>query len=82
YYKGYCSDITRTVAVGQPSDQLKEIYQVVFDAQAFGVAHIKTGMTGKEADALTRDHIAAKCYGEYFGQSTGHGLGMEVREAA
>ena len=41
YYKGYCSDITRTVAVGQPSDQLKEIYQVVFDAQALGVAHIK-----------------------------------------
>ncbi len=51
YYKGYCSDITRTVAVGQPSDQLKEIYQVVFDAQALGVAHIKPGMTGKEADA-------------------------------
>lgn len=60
YYKGYCSDITRTVAVGQPSDRLKEIYQVVFDAQALGVAHIKPGMTGKEADALTRDHIAQR----------------------
>ncbi|KUP34261.1 Xaa-Pro dipeptidase [Bacillus halotolerans] len=81
YYKGYCSDITRTVAVGQPSDQLKEIYQVVFDAQALGVEHIKPGMTGKEADALTRDHIAAKGYGEYFGHSTGHGLGMEVHES-
>ncbi|MBT2574462.1 aminopeptidase P family protein [Bacillus sp. ISL-51] len=81
YYKGYCSDITRTVAVGEPSDKLKEIYQVVFDAQALGVQHIKPGMTGKEADALTRDHISAKGYGQYFGHSTGHGLGMEVHES-
>ncbi|PRS87038.1 M24 family metallopeptidase [Bacillus velezensis] len=81
YYKGYCSDITRTVAVGEPSDKLKEIYQVVYDAQALGVLHIKPGMTGKEADALTRDHITAKGYGQYFGHSTGHGFGMEVHES-
>jgi len=80
-YEGYCSDITRTVAVGEISDKLKEIYDVVLTAQKLGVEHIKPGMTGKEADALTRDYITEKGYGEYFGHSTGHGLGMEVHEA-
>lgn len=80
YYKGYVSDITRTVAVGQPDVKLKEIYQVVYEAQARGMAGIKPGMTGKEADALTRDYIAEQGYGEYFGHSTGHGIGLEVHE--
>lgn len=80
YFKGYCSDITRTVAVGNPSDELKKIYNTVLEAQLKGVQGIKPGMTGKEADALTRDHITAMGYGEYFGHSTGHGLGMEVHE--
>nr|WP_090886528.1 Xaa-Pro peptidase family protein [Evansella caseinilytica] len=80
YYSGYCSDITRTVAVGEPSEELRKIYNTVLKAQLLGVAGIKPGMTGKEADALTRDHITAEGYGEYFGHSTGHGLGMEVHE--
>ncbi|UOY89776.1 M24 family metallopeptidase [Bacillus glycinifermentans] len=80
YYKGYCSDITRTIAVGEPSDELKGIYQTVFEAQAFGMQNIRPGITGKQADAYTRDHIASKGYGDYFGHSTGHGLGMEVHE--
>lgn len=80
YYHGYVSDITRTVAVGEPSEKLKEIYQIVFDAQARGVAGIKPGMSGIEADALTRDYITEKGYGEYFGHSTGHGIGLEVHE--
>ena len=80
YYKGYCSDITRTVAVGKPSDELKEIYNTVLEAQIKGVEGIKPGMTGKEADALTRDYITEKGYGEYFGHSTGHGMGLEVHE--
>jgi Xaa-Pro aminopeptidase len=80
YYKGYCSDITRTVAVGNPSDELKNIYDVVLEAQLRGMAGIKAGITGIEADALTRDYITEKGYGEYFGHSTGHGLGMEVHE--
>src|SRR5690606_7772272 len=80
YYKGYCSDITRTVAVGNPSDELKHIYDVVLEAQLRGMAGIKAGITGKEADALTRDYITEKGYGENFGHSTGHGLGMEVHE--
>jgi Xaa-Pro aminopeptidase len=80
YYKGYCSDITRTVAVGEVSDELKKIYQIVLEAQLRGMNGIKPGMTGREADALTRDYITEQGYGEYFGHSTGHGLGMEVHE--
>ncbi len=80
YYKGYVSDITRTIAVGQPSDKLKEIYEIVLEAQLRGVNGIKPGLTGKEADALTRDYITEKGFGQYFGHSTGHGIGLEVHE--
>ncbi len=79
-YNGYVSDITRTVAVGEISDELREIYDTVLTAQKLGVEHIRPGMTGKEADALTRDYITEKGYGEYFGHSTGHGIGLEVHE--
>lgn len=79
-YQGYCSDITRTVAVGDISDELRNIYDVVLEAQKLGVAGLKPGMTGKEADALTRDYITEKGYGDYFGHSTGHGIGLEVHE--
>src|SRR5699024_1174723 len=78
---GYCSDITRTVAVGEINGELKEIYDVVLAAQKLGVEHIKPGMTGKEADDLTRDYITEKGYGAYFGHSTGHGIGLEVHES-
>src|SRR5699024_3838267 len=77
---GYCSDTTRTVAVGAINDELKTIYHTVLEAQKRGVDGIKPGMTGKEADALTRDYIEEKGFGDYFGHSTGHGLGMEVHE--
>jgi Xaa-Pro aminopeptidase len=80
YYNGYVSDITRTVAVGEPDAKLKEIYEIVLEAQLRGMAGIKPGMTGKEADALTRDYISEQGYGEYFGHSTGHGIGLEVHE--
>ena len=80
FYKGYNSDITRTVAIGQISDELRNIYDTVLEAQLRGMSGIKAGITGREADALTRDYITEKGYGEYFGHSTGHGLGMEVHE--
>jgi len=79
-YNGYISDITRTVAVGEVSEQLKEIYDIVLEAQIRGVNGIKPGMTGIEADALTRDYITEQGYGQYFGHSTGHGIGLEVHE--
>lgn len=80
YYNGYVSDITRTVAVGKPSDELKNIYNIVLEAQLRGMAGIKPGMTGKDADALTRNFIEEKGFGANFGHSTGHGIGLEVHE--
>lgn len=80
YYNGYVSDITRTIAVGTPNDKLVEIYNIVLTAQERGVAGIKPGITCKEADSLTRDYIKEQGYGQYFGHSTGHGIGMEVHE--
>ncbi|WP_026563614.1 M24 family metallopeptidase [Bacillus sp. UNC41MFS5] len=80
YYNGYVSDITRTVAVGEPDAKLKEIYEIVLEAQLRGMAGIRPGLTGKEADAITRDYITEKGYGEYFGHSTGHGIGLEIHE--
>ncbi|WP_047984157.1 M24 family metallopeptidase [Ornithinibacillus californiensis] len=79
-FEGYVSDITRTVAVGDISDELRKIYDTVLEAQIRGVNGIKPGMTGIEADALTRDYIKEQGYGEYFGHSTGHGIGLEVHE--
>lgn len=80
YYNGYISDITRTLAVGRPSDQMAAVYDIVLEAQLRGMAGIKAGMTGREADALTRNLIEEKGYGEHFGHSTGHGIGLEVHE--
>lgn len=80
YYNGYVSDITRTVAVGKPSEELIKIYDIVLEAQLLGMSGIKPGMTGKEADAITRNLIVKKGYGEYFGHSTGHGIGLEIHE--
>jgi Xaa-Pro aminopeptidase len=80
YYNGYVSDITRTLAVGKPSEELINIYDIVLEAQLRGMAGIKPGMTGREADALTRNLIEEKGYGQYFGHSTGHGIGLEVHE--
>ncbi|RUS48051.1 Xaa-Pro peptidase family protein [Cohnella sp. AR92] len=80
YYKGYCSDITRTVVVGPASDRHREIYGIVLEAQLNALEHLRPGMTGHDGDALTRDIITRYGYGDYFGHSTGHGVGMEVHE--
>lgn len=80
YYKNYCSDITRTVVLGKPTDKHKEIYNIVLEAQLEALDKIRPGMTGKEADALCRDVITRYGYGDYFGHGTGHGLGLEIHE--
>jgi Xaa-Pro aminopeptidase len=80
YHKGYVSDMTRTVAVGEPSAKLKEIYQIVLDSQLKAMDEIKPGMTGIEADAIARNYIAEHGYKEAFGHSLGHGIGLEVHE--
>ena len=79
-YNGYISDITRTVAVGEISEQLKDIYDAVLQSQRLGVEKIGPNMTGIEADAICRDYLKSRGYGEAFGHSTGHGIGLEVHE--
>ena len=79
-FNGYFSDLTRTVSLGEPDEKMKEIYQVVYEAQTKAVAAAKAGMTGAELDSVCRDHITEKGYGEYFKHGTGHGLGMDVHE--
>lgn len=81
YYKGYCSDITRTVMLGKPTDKHKEIYDKVLEAQLACLAGLKPGLTGREGDALARDVIVRYSYGDNFGHGTGHGLGMEIHES-
>ncbi|HIW31510.1 MAG TPA: Xaa-Pro peptidase family protein [Candidatus Paenibacillus intestinavium] len=81
YYKGYCSDITRTVVVGKATEKHLEIYNIVLEAQLEALANIKPGVTGVQADAFTRDVITKYGYGELFGHGTGHGIGMEIHEA-
>jgi len=80
-WKGYCSDLTRTIIVGTPSDKHREIYAIVKEAQSYALSRLKPGMTGREADALTRDIIARYGYGDNFGHGTGHGLGMDIHES-
>lgn len=79
-FNGYTSDLTRTVAFGTPDPKLVEIYNVVYEAQTKAVAMAKAGMTGKELDAVCRDYITEKGYGEYFQHGTGHGIGLDVHE--
>ncbi|URN94271.1 MAG: Xaa-Pro peptidase family protein [Candidatus Pristimantibacillus lignocellulolyticus] len=81
YYKGYCSDITRTVVVGKPTEKHLEIYNIVLEAQMNALANIKPGVTGVQGDAFARDVITNYGYGELFGHGTGHGIGMEIHEA-
>lgn len=80
-YNGYCSDMTRTVFVGEPSEELRRIYNVVLLAQNTGINNAYTNMGGKELDTSCREIIKANGYGEYFTHSTGHSLGIDIHEA-
>ena len=79
-FEHYATDMTRTVALGEPGSRAREIYEVVRLAQQEAREKIKPGMTGKEADALARGPIREAGFGEYFGHGLGHGLGLEVHE--
>jgi len=80
-YRGYCSDMTRTVAVGSVTDEMREVYDTVLKAQLAGIAAAKAGAAGKEVDGAARDVITDAGYGAYFGHSFGHGVGVEIHEA-
>lgn len=79
-WNGYHSDMTRTVCVGEPSDEMQRVYNIVLEAQLEGIKAAKPGITGKELDAVSRGIIAEAGYGECFGHSLGHGVGMEIHE--
>ena len=79
-YMGYCSDMTRTVAVGYATDEMKQVYDTVLKAQLAAIAITKAGVPGHDVDAAARKVIAEAGYGEYFGHGYGHSLGLEIHE--
>ena len=80
-YSGYCSDMTRTVAVGFATEEMKKIYKTVLEAQLAGLAISKAGVIGGDVDAAARKVITDAGYGPYFGHGYGHGVGLEIHEA-
>ncbi len=80
-YQGYCSDMTRTVAVGYATEEMRKVYDTVLKAQCAAIAATKPGMMGKDIDAVARGVITEAGYGPYFGHGYGHSLGLEVHEA-
>ena len=80
-YGGYCSDMTRTVAVGHVTDEMQHVYATVLAAQRAGIAAAKAGVTGRDLDRAARDVIEAAGYGAAFTHSFGHSLGVEIHES-
>jgi len=80
-YMGYCSDMTRTVAVGYATEEMEEVYNTVLKAQEAALAISKAGVIGKDIDATARKVITDAGYGQYFGHGYGHSLGLEIHEA-
>lgn len=79
-FEGYCSDLTRTVVLGEPDDEVVRVYNIVLQAQEVAIREVRSGMTGTEADGLARKIISDAGHGDDFGHSLGHGLGLEVHE--
>ena len=80
-YQGYCSDMTRTVALGYATDEMKKVYETVLEAQLAGIMASKAGVPGKDIDGAARKVIEKAGYGPYFGHGYGHSLGLEVHES-
>jgi len=77
---GYCSDITRSVVVGEPDDTFRKVYDIVLGAQLTAINTVRPGMSGGDCDELSRNVIAEAGYGDNFGHSLGHGVGLAVHE--
>lgn len=77
---GYCSDMTRTIAIGHATDEMKNIYNIVLDAQLAGIAAARAGIPGCEIDAAAREVITKAGFGQYFGHGFGHSLGLDIHE--
>jgi Xaa-Pro aminopeptidase len=79
-YNGFCSDMTRTISVGEPSAEMKKIYDIVKHSQQLALDAAKQGITTKQLDSVARDYIYAEGFEGKFGHGLGHGLGIEVHE--
>ena len=77
---GYCSDLSRSIAVGEPDETFNKIYDTVLGAQLTAINTVQIGMTGEETDNLSRDVISEAGYGDNFGHSLGHGVGLAIHE--
>ena len=80
-YKSYCSDTTRTLFTGTPTEEMKKIYEIVKRSQAAGEAAVKPGATGQDVDRAARQVIIDAGYGEFFFNRVGHGVGLAVHES-
>ena len=78
--EGYCSDMTRTIAVGEPGPEAEQVFAVVRDAQQNAIGAARAGMVAKDLDGQARDHIDRNGFGSYFTHGLGHGIGMQVHE--
>ena len=79
-YKGYCSDMTRTVALGFVTEEMDKVYKTVLKAQLAGIAVTKAGVTGQAMDGAARKVITDAGYGDYFKHGLGHGVGIQIHE--
>jgi Xaa-Pro aminopeptidase len=80
-YQGYCTDMTRTFFLGEKSEKLVEIYNIVLEANELAIKACKPGISGEDIDLVARNYIVSKGYGAHFIHGTGHGLGMDIHEA-
>ena len=80
-YSGYCSDMTRTVAIGYATEEMQKVYNTVLQAQLAGIAASKAGMIGKDVDNAARKVIEDAGYGQYFGHGYGHSVGLDKRHS-
>ncbi|MDD7185187.1 MAG: aminopeptidase P family protein [Oscillospiraceae bacterium] len=79
-YNGYHSDMTRTVCVGEPSPEMRKVYDIVLKAQLSALDYAKAGITGSQLDSVARKIISDAGYGECFGHALGHSVGLEIHE--
>jgi Xaa-Pro aminopeptidase len=79
-YKGYCGDMTRTIALGYATDEMTKVYETVLESQLAGLAAVKAGVRCADVDKASRDIIEAAGYSEYYIHGTGHGVGTLVHE--
>ncbi|MCD6368838.1 MAG: aminopeptidase P family protein [Thermoproteales archaeon] len=80
-FKGYCSDMTRTIVLGKPTEKQEDIIETVLAAQEAAFSKLRAGEDAGEVDKAARDIISNRGYGPYFNHSLGHGVGLDVHEA-